>query len=193
MHGSVMPGSFGTSCLKFFLRPASHDEQAAVRQLLRKNHGSVFTLEPEEAFSAQTDRSNDWPHLRLRVGVKPNAVIPISIQVAEGRIVASIGEPQIRIRFRWSCLLDASFEFQQFRDPGQRLVLASRVRVMSSRIAVIRLVARDWIPKCSFVPPPRALARQGFKELGSFIRRETVRIINRFQRRELGADSLNSR
>ena len=65
--------------LEVLLRVPGHDQQAAVRQPLRKRDGAVFPPEPEQAFRAQTERGDDpgpfparCPHGAQRCRFRPD-------------------------------------------------------------------------------------------------------------------------
>jgi hypothetical protein len=86
----VTPGSFGTSCLKFFCSVAGHDQQVAVWQLLRECDEAVLSPEQEEAIRTGSDQdygSDHGPHLRLGVRMERDAVISVQIAIAKHGVV----------------------------------------------------------------------------------------------------------
>ena len=91
------PRLLGHFVLEGLLRVASHDEQAAVRQPLRKCDSTVFPLEPEKPLCAQTYRGDYRPHFWLSIRMQADAVISVSIKVAEHCVVASSWQGQIVI------------------------------------------------------------------------------------------------
>jgi hypothetical protein len=85
-------------------------KEAAVPQPFRKCHAPIPAFKPKEPLHTQTDGSNHSPHLRLGIGVEPDAIIPVTVEVAEHCVVTNFCQSQLRICFRRRGHLDQSFE-----------------------------------------------------------------------------------
>src|SRR5207244_12273584 len=75
-------GVLGYLVLEVLLRTSGHDQEAAMRQELRVDHGPAFASKPKQPLRTQTERSDQRPHLRFIVGVQSNAVASVAIEIA---------------------------------------------------------------------------------------------------------------
>jgi hypothetical protein len=71
-HGRLL----GHLVPEVLLSVAGHDQQAAMRQPLRKCDRPVFSPEPEQSLRVQADRGDCGSHFRLIVRMEPNAQRP---------------------------------------------------------------------------------------------------------------------
>jgi len=134
------------------LRVASHDEQAAMPQPLRKCDRPVFSPEPEQALRTQADRGDYGPHFRLIVRMEPNAAVSIPVQVAEHRVVTRLRHARVGIGRQGSGFFYAEFQQEQFRYPRQRriqpplrLLLGSDSYAAAEKSAVDKIESdRNW-------------------------------------------------
>src|SRR5947209_10938947 len=115
-----------------------------MRQWLGKHDRSrLFASQSEASCCAETQGSDDRPHLRLGIGVQPYTVFAVPVKIAEHGIVAGSRQAEIRISSIRSHFFHTSLQGKQLQYPGKRLVFSARIRVMRPGIAVVRLVSRD--------------------------------------------------
>ena len=169
----------GNLVLEVLLRVAGHDQQAAMRQPLRKCDGAVFSPEPEQAPRTQADRGDCGPHFRFIIRMEPNAAVSILVQVAEHGVVSRPRHTRVGIGRQGSGFFYSEFRKEQFRYPRQRRIQPPGVCVVGSRIALVGFLARDGMSKRGFAPLPRALPQQGSEQIGCFLRRKEMPVHGR--------------
>src|SRR5271157_3496224 len=96
--------------------------------------------------------------------MQADAVISVLVKVTEYGVVARPRQAQIRISNCGSRLFDANPQGEQFRNPGERLVLAPRICVVGTRIAIVRFVARHGIFEGRSVSLPGTLRQQDVQQ-----------------------------
>ena len=99
---------------------------------LRRNNRSAPRL----------NRSDHRPHFRLRIRMQTDTVISVSVKVTQYGVVAQPWQTRVGIGKSGSGFFDPSLQGEQFWNPGERLVLAPRINVVGSLIAVVGFVAR---------------------------------------------------
>ena len=123
----------------------------------------------ETAFLPQAHRRDHRSHLRFRIRLESHTVVAVSVEVREHGVVADSRQIQVRIGRGGSSLFHTTPQNQLLRKPRTGLVLASRIGVVRSRIAVVCLVARHRILERGLPPFPDAFRQQRAKQARCFL------------------------
>jgi hypothetical protein len=92
------------------LRFPCHDQQTAVRQFFCEGNAAMLPFKAKQTFDTQTDGGDDWTHFRLGTGVKPDAVISASIEIAENGVVRDLRQIRVGVSLNRSGHFDARFQ-----------------------------------------------------------------------------------
>src|SRR5271157_772268 len=113
--------------------------------------------------------------------MQADAIISVSVKVTEHGVVALPRQAQTGIRDCGSGSFNASPQGEQFRNPGERLVLAPRICVVGSRIAIVRFVPRHGIFEGRSVSLPGAVRQEDVEQDRRFLGWEEILVVIDFR------------